>query len=83
MTRKNLTYKDAGVDIDAGNRTVELLADVVAATSTDHVLSAIGAFGGLSAVVRTRRPRSSTRPSSGRLTSSNATSRPIVRINCG
>ena len=40
-------YQDAGVDIDAGNRTVELLADVVAATSTDLVLSGIGAFGGL------------------------------------
>ena len=41
------TYRAAGVDIDAGNRTVELLADAVAATSTAAVLSDVGAFGGL------------------------------------
>ncbi len=41
------SYRDAGVDIDAGNRTVELLADVVKATNTPAVLSELGAFGGL------------------------------------
>lgn len=41
------TYRDAGVDIDAGNRAVELLSEVVAATATDEVLSEVGAFGGL------------------------------------
>jgi len=41
------TYRDAGVDIDAGNRTVRLLADVVKATRTPSVLSEVGAFGGL------------------------------------
>ena len=41
------TYRDAGVDIDAGNRTVELLADAVRATNTPAVLSELGAFGGL------------------------------------
>jgi len=40
-------YKDAGVDIDEGNRTVDLLKDVVAATRTPAVLSELGAFGGL------------------------------------
>ena len=41
------TYRDAGVDIDAGNRTVELLAEAVEATRTEAVLSEVGAFGGL------------------------------------
>ena len=41
------SYRDAGVDIDAGNRTVDLLADVVKATATEPVLSEVGAFGGL------------------------------------
>jgi phosphoribosylformylglycinamidine cyclo-ligase len=41
------TYRDAGVDIDAGNRTVALLAEAVKATNTPAVLSEIGAFGGL------------------------------------
>jgi phosphoribosylformylglycinamidine cyclo-ligase len=41
------SYSDAGVDIDAGNRTVKLLADAVKATRTPAVLSEIGAFGGL------------------------------------
>jgi phosphoribosylaminoimidazole synthetase len=41
------SYRNAGVDIDAGGRTIELLAEVVAATSTSAVLSELGAFGGL------------------------------------
>ncbi len=41
------SYRDAGVDIDAGNRTVRLLADAVKATNTPPVLSELGAFGGL------------------------------------
>ena len=41
------SYRDAGVDIDAGNRTVKLLAEVVSSTATPAVLSEIGAFGGL------------------------------------
>jgi phosphoribosylformylglycinamidine cyclo-ligase len=41
------SYRDAGVDIDAGNRTVDLIRGVVASTATDAVLSEVGAFGGL------------------------------------
>lgn len=41
------SYSDAGVDIDAGNLTVRLLADAVSSTATPAVLSEIGAFGGL------------------------------------
>lgn len=41
------SYRDAGVDIDAGNRTVELLAEAVSSTANPAVLSELGAFGGL------------------------------------
>ncbi|MGI9621387.1 MAG: phosphoribosylformylglycinamidine cyclo-ligase, partial [Acidimicrobiales bacterium] len=41
------TYRDAGVDIDAGNRAVALMKDAVRSTETPEVLSEIGAFGGL------------------------------------
>ncbi len=41
------SYAEAGVDIDAGNRAVKLLAEAVASTATPAVLSEVGAFGGL------------------------------------
>ncbi len=41
------TYAQAGVNIDAGNRAVELMRDDVRATYTPAVLAGIGAFGGL------------------------------------
>jgi phosphoribosylaminoimidazole synthetase len=40
-------YKDSGVDIDAGNRAVELMKDAVRATYNDSVLAGLGSFGGL------------------------------------
>ncbi|RIK32090.1 MAG: phosphoribosylformylglycinamidine cyclo-ligase, partial [Chloroflexi bacterium] len=48
MTRD--PYRDAGVDIDAGNRTVELMKAAVRATFTPNVLADVGAFGGLFAL---------------------------------
>lgn len=42
-----LTYRDAGVDIAAGARAVELMKDAVRATYGPEVLAGIGAFGGL------------------------------------
>ncbi len=40
-------YADAGVDIDAANRTVAMMSDAVRSTRTPNVLSDVGAFGGL------------------------------------
>jgi phosphoribosylformylglycinamidine cyclo-ligase len=42
-----LTYRDAGVDIDAGNELVERIKPLVAATRRPGVLTGIGGFGGL------------------------------------
>jgi phosphoribosylformylglycinamidine cyclo-ligase len=42
-----LTYRDAGVDIDAGNALVERIKPLVARTRRDGVLAGIGGFGGL------------------------------------
>jgi phosphoribosylformylglycinamidine cyclo-ligase len=50
MANKNLTYKDAGVDIDAGNELVERIKPLVAATRREEVVSGIGGFGGLFAL---------------------------------
>ena len=41
------TYQEAGVDIEAGQRTVALMKAAVQATYTPAVLAGIGAFGGL------------------------------------
>ena len=46
--RKNsLTYADAGVDIDAGNRLVDLIKPLVRATARPGADAEIGGFGGL------------------------------------
>ncbi len=47
MADSRLTYKDAGVDIDAGNALVERIKPVVAATRRPEVLAGLGGFGGL------------------------------------
>jgi phosphoribosylformylglycinamidine cyclo-ligase len=44
---KVTTYKDAGVDIDAGNRFVQMIKPLVKATSRPEVRTDIGGFGGL------------------------------------
>lgn len=47
MSKKPLTYRDAGVDIEAGNALVERIKPVVAKTSRPEVLDGLGGFGGL------------------------------------
>jgi phosphoribosylformylglycinamidine cyclo-ligase len=44
------TYREAGVDIDAGNRTVELIRPLAEATQGPEVLAGIGPFSGLFAL---------------------------------
>ena len=50
MTNKPLTYKDAGVDIDAGNAFVERIKPLVKRTQRPEVLAGLGGFGGLFAL---------------------------------
>lgn len=45
--KTSLTYRDAGVDIDAGNRAVELMKESVKSTYTPGVVGDLGGFGGL------------------------------------
>ena len=45
--RRGLTYAEAGVDIDAGNRMVELIKPLVRATARPGADAEIGGFGGL------------------------------------
>lgn len=55
---KTMTYADAGVDIDAGNRAVAMMKKSVHSTLRPEVLTGIGGFGGLFAldIARYRQP---------------------------
>ena len=44
---KRLTYRDSGVDIDAGDELVERIKPLAASTMRKEVLAGIGGFGGL------------------------------------
>lgn len=48
--QKTITYADAGVNIDAGNRSVELIKKAVNSTFRPGVQTGIGGFGGLFAL---------------------------------
>ncbi|MFP4640390.1 MAG: phosphoribosylformylglycinamidine cyclo-ligase [Guyparkeria sp.] len=52
MTQENtpLTYRDAGVDIDAGNSLVERIKPAVKRTQRPEVMGGLGGFGGLFAL---------------------------------
>tara|TARA_B100001996_G_C18650765_1_gene589316 strand:+ start:753 stop:1799 length:1047 start_codon:yes stop_codon:yes gene_type:complete len=45
--KKKINYSSAGVDIDAGNKTVEIIKDEVKSTFSSNVLTGIGGFGSL------------------------------------
>lgn len=47
---QKLTYRDAGVDIDAGNKSVSMIKESVKATYRPEVLGDLGGFGGLFAL---------------------------------
>jgi phosphoribosylformylglycinamidine cyclo-ligase len=53
---KETTYRDSGVDIDAGNRAVSLIRAHVRSTHGPEVLTDIGLFGGLFALGRYANP---------------------------
>jgi len=44
------TYRDSGVDVEAGNRTVELIKPLAASTQGPEVLAGVGPFSGLFAL---------------------------------
>lgn len=50
MENKGFSYKDAGVDIDAGSRSVEMIRPAVESTYRREVLSGLGGFGGFFAL---------------------------------
>jgi len=47
MNKKSFSYKDAGVDVEAGEHLVHSIKDMVSQTHTRGALSNIGGFGGL------------------------------------
>ena len=47
MTKKPMTYRDAGVDINAGNNFVKKIKPLIEKTLRSEVISDIGGFGGL------------------------------------
>ncbi len=57
MTDKKDAYREAGVDIDAGNRAVELIRAHTASTMRPEVLTGIGGFSGLFALDISRYPQ--------------------------
>ena len=46
-TSQSLSYKDAGVDIDAGNALIDRIKPAAAATRRPEVLGNLGGFGAL------------------------------------
>ena len=53
---EKMTYKNSGVDIDAGNKSVQLIKDAVKKTYRAEVLGDLGGFGGLFALKNYNEP---------------------------
>jgi phosphoribosylformylglycinamidine cyclo-ligase len=43
--RKSISYRDSGVDIDAGNELVDRIKPAAAATARPGTMDALGGFG--------------------------------------
>ena len=54
MAKKSLSYKDAGVDIEAGNALVDNIKTIAKNTHREEVVSGLGGFGGLFALPLTQ-----------------------------
>lgn len=50
MSKESLSYKDAGVDIDAGNELVERIKSVTKKTHRPEVMGGLGGFGALCSI---------------------------------
>ena len=50
---KSITYKDAGVDIEAADRLVDFIRPLAKTTFRKEVVSDIGGFGGINAIIST------------------------------
>ncbi len=48
--KPSLTYRDAGVDIDAGNELVDRIKNTAARTRRPEVLGGLGGFGAIGAI---------------------------------
>ena len=55
-TRKSISYKTAGVDIDEASRAVEAIKPLAKSTFTRNVLTSIGSFGACFALPKMRQP---------------------------
>ena len=51
-TKSSLTYRDAGVDIDAGDALVDRIKPLAAKTMREGVMAGIGGFWGLFGVTK-------------------------------